>query len=112
VRERQDLEAWRARGEKIARGLSNNSINHTLSDLAQVLEVACEYGLLDANPAAGKRRRLKSERPSRPGSSRSSCRACSMPRPALAASYSASSPGPDSGSAVGTNGRFAGGTEF
>jgi integrase len=31
-----------------------------------VLETAVEYGLLTQNPAAGKRRRLKSERPSRP----------------------------------------------
>jgi integrase len=48
------------------RGLSNNSINHTLSDLAQVLETAVEYGLLAHNPASGRRRRLKSTRPSRP----------------------------------------------
>jgi integrase len=66
VRERQELDEARAREEKVPRGLSNNSINHVLSDLAQVLETAVEYGLLDANPAAGKRRRLKSERPSRP----------------------------------------------
>jgi integrase len=31
-----------------------------------VLETAVEYGLLEANPAAGKRRRLKSTRPARP----------------------------------------------
>lgn len=37
-----------------------------LSDLAQVLETAVEYGLLASNPASGKRRRLKSVRPSRP----------------------------------------------
>lgn len=65
--ERQELDAARTRGEKVCeRGLSNNSINHVLSDLAQVLETAVEYGLLTQNPAAGKRRRLKSTRPSRP----------------------------------------------
>lgn len=46
--------------------LSNNSVNHTLSDLAQVLETAVEYGLLTSNPASGKRRRLKGTRPNRP----------------------------------------------
>jgi integrase len=67
ARERQELERARARGEKIReRGLSNNSINHTLSDLAQVLETAVEYGLINVNPASGKRRRLKSTRPNRP----------------------------------------------
>jgi integrase len=67
VRERQAIEQARQKGEKIReRGLSNNSINHVLSDLAQVLETAVEYDLIAANPAAGKRRRLKSTRPSRP----------------------------------------------
>jgi integrase len=47
-------------------GLSNNSINHTLSDLSQIFETAVEYGLISANPASGKRRRLKSTRPNRP----------------------------------------------
>lgn len=66
ARERQELEQARARGEKLReRGLSNNSINHTLSDLAQVLETAVEYGLILQNPASGKRRRLKSTRPIR-----------------------------------------------
>jgi integrase len=37
-----------------------------LSDLAQVLETAVEYDLIPSNPASGKRRRLKSTRPSRP----------------------------------------------
>jgi integrase len=65
--ERQTIEQARARGDKVReRGLSNNSINHTWSDLAQVLETAVEYGLIDSNPASGKRRRLKSTRPNRP----------------------------------------------
>ncbi len=66
VREREELDAARARGEKVGRGLSANSINHVLSDLAQVLETAVEYGMIATNPASGKRRRLKSTRPNRP----------------------------------------------
>jgi integrase len=56
------------RGERFQRprGLSNTSINHTISDLAQVLEAAVEYGLIRSNPATGKRRRLKTARPTRP----------------------------------------------
>lgn len=41
--------------------LSNNSINETLVRLAQVLELAVEYGYLDRNPARGRARRLKGE---------------------------------------------------
>jgi integrase len=37
----------------------------TLALLAQILEVAVEYGHLDRNPAAGRRRRLKAPRPRR-----------------------------------------------
>lgn len=56
-----------AKGERFAeRGLSNGSINHTLRHLAQILETAVEYDLMDSNPASGKRRRLKAARPSRP----------------------------------------------
>jgi integrase len=46
--------------------LSNNSINKSLTRLAQILEEAVEYGKLDRNPAKGKRRRLKPEQRSRP----------------------------------------------
>jgi len=64
ARERQELEDARARGEKVReRGLSNSSINHTLSDLAQVLETAVEYGHIAQNPASGRRRRLKQTPP-------------------------------------------------
>jgi len=82
VREREAIEARReefearraeaeARGERFRvrfseRGLSNSSINHVLSDLAQVLETAVEYGLIAQNPASGKRRRLKASKPARP----------------------------------------------
>lgn len=51
VRERED--------PRIARPLSSRSINSTLGILAQVLEVAVEYGLVAINPARGRRRRLK-----------------------------------------------------
>jgi integrase len=66
ARERQAIEAARAeaeaRGERFReRGLSNGSINHTLSDLAQVLEAARDYGWITENPASGKRRRLKAK---------------------------------------------------
>lgn len=42
-----------------ARGLSARSVNMTLDLLAQVLDDAVEYGLLDANSARGRRRRMK-----------------------------------------------------
>lgn len=71
ARERLEIEKRReaaiAKGERFTeRGLSNASINHVLKVLAQVLEAAVEYGLIASNPAAGKRRRLKAERPARP----------------------------------------------
>ena len=45
--------------------LSANSVNKTITRLSQILAVAVEYELLPANPAAGKRRRLKGTRPRR-----------------------------------------------
>jgi integrase len=42
-----------------ARGLSPRSVNMALDLLAQILDDAVEYGLLDANPARGRRRRMK-----------------------------------------------------
>jgi integrase len=47
------------------RGLSNGSINETLNLLAQMLEVAFEYGYIEHNPARGRRRRLKVAQPKR-----------------------------------------------
>jgi len=47
------------------RALGNRSVNMTLELLAQVLDVAVEWELLDANPARGRRRRLPAERPRR-----------------------------------------------
>lgn len=49
----------------VARPLSNNSINKTLTRLSQVLEEAVEYGYIERNPAQGKRRRLIGEEPRR-----------------------------------------------
>jgi integrase len=44
------------------KALSATSINKTITRLAQVLEVAVEYGLIGTNPAKGRRRRLKAVR--------------------------------------------------
>jgi integrase len=45
--------------------LSASVINKTLVRLAQILERAVEYGLIAANPASGKRRKLKASAPRR-----------------------------------------------
>ena len=45
--------------------LSNETINKTLVTLTQVLDSADERGLLDSNPARGRRRRLKVAKPTR-----------------------------------------------
>jgi integrase len=59
-------EVDRYRAAKVREGrLSPNVVNKTLTRLAQVLEVAVEYGHLDRNPARGRRRRLKATRPKR-----------------------------------------------
>jgi integrase len=39
------------------------SINKTITRLAQILDVAVEYELLDRNPAKGRRRRVKASKP-------------------------------------------------
>jgi integrase len=49
--------------ERPPRPLSNGSINKTLITLSQILEVAVEYELITRNPAKGKRRRLKADKP-------------------------------------------------
>jgi integrase len=56
-------EVDRYRTHKTKGTLSATSINKTITRLAQILEVAVEYGLIDRNPAKGKRRRLKASRP-------------------------------------------------
>jgi integrase len=45
--------------------LGPNQINKTLARLAQILEVAVEYGYIERNPAKGKRRRVKGSAPQR-----------------------------------------------
>ena len=45
--------------------LCNDSINKTLVTLTQILDSAVERGLLESNPARGKRRRLKVVKPVR-----------------------------------------------
>lgn len=61
----EDVDAYRR--AKVREGrLSATSINKTLTRLAQILEVAVEYELIDRNPAKGKRRKLKQTTPARP----------------------------------------------
>lgn len=57
-------EVDRYRSAKVREGtLKGVSINKTITRLAQILEVAVEYGLIDRNPAKGKRRRVKASKP-------------------------------------------------
>jgi integrase len=66
VRERDLLRARRDAGEATStRPLSNETINKTIVRLGQVLDLAVEYGHLPANPARGKRRKLKVSTPQR-----------------------------------------------
>lgn len=65
IRERDRVQRTRALGKTKRRPLSNESINKTLVLLAAVLEQAIEYGYLQANPARGRRRRLKAAVPAR-----------------------------------------------
>ncbi|HEY5197778.1 MAG TPA: site-specific integrase [Solirubrobacteraceae bacterium] len=54
----QQVDRWRQ--AKVREGkLGTTSINKCLTRIAQILEVAVEYGLIDRNPAKGKNRRLK-----------------------------------------------------
>lgn len=56
-------EVDRYRNLKVREGkLRARSINMHLALLAQILEVAVEYGHIDPNPASGRRRRLKTDR--------------------------------------------------
>jgi integrase len=57
-------EVDRYRSAKVREGaLSATSINKTITRLAQILEVAVEYEMIDRNPAKGKRRRVKASKP-------------------------------------------------
>jgi integrase len=59
-------EVDRYRQAKVREGvLSAESINKTLTLLSAVLEQAVEYELIDRNPAAGRRRRLRTTKPRR-----------------------------------------------
>jgi integrase len=53
------------RQQLVGLGLSPRSVNMVLDLLAQTLDDAVEYGLLDANPARGRRRRMKVPKSSR-----------------------------------------------
>lgn len=48
-------------GGRVMRPLTPNSINRTIDTLQWVLTAALDYGLIEANPAQGKRRRLRCE---------------------------------------------------
>ena len=66
VTESADLHARRERGERCSRPLSARTINTTIAVLAQVIDSAIEQGwVTTANPARGKRRRLKADKPRR-----------------------------------------------
>lgn len=73
VAEREEIKALAAAGKPVrdergllVKPLSNESINKTLTLLAAILDVAIDHGLIEANPARGRRRRLKTVRPRRP----------------------------------------------
>jgi integrase len=56
----------REREQKLVeRPLGNNSTNKSLALLARILDEAVEYGVIQQNPAAGKRRRLRLVKPTR-----------------------------------------------
>jgi integrase len=48
------------------RVLAPNTLNKTITRLAQILGIAVEYGLIPANPAVGRNRRAKGTKPRRP----------------------------------------------
>jgi integrase len=53
------------RQKLVGRGLSARSVNMVIGLLAQILDDAVEYGLLLANPARGRRRRMNERKSSR-----------------------------------------------
>lgn len=60
------LEVDRYKLAKAAEGvLGANQVNKTITRLSQILGTAAEYGLVPANAATGKRRRLKRTKPRR-----------------------------------------------
>ncbi len=57
-------EVDRYRNAQVPEGrISAVSINKTITRLAQILEVAVEYGMIASNPAKGRRRRLRASHP-------------------------------------------------
>lgn len=59
-------EVDRYKAAKLREGkLAPNAVNKTLTRLAQILEVAVEYGHIERNTAKGKRRRVKGTEPRR-----------------------------------------------
>jgi len=74
LRERErlaaELAAWEKakpeeRGPRPQRPLGNEAINRTLKVLAMILDDAIDFGYIESNPARGRKRRLKSDRPRR-----------------------------------------------
>jgi len=60
----QTVDAYRQ--AKLSEGkLGGTSVNKTIARLAQILDLAVEYGYISANPARGRRRRAKSAPPRR-----------------------------------------------
>ena len=57
-----EVDAYRAAKVRDGR-LAPASINKTITRLSQILELAAEHGLIERNPARGRRRRLKPNRP-------------------------------------------------
>jgi len=56
----------KTRREGSDKTLSPRSVNHVLEVLAQVLDLAVDYDMLDSNPARGKRRRMTVKKKRRP----------------------------------------------
>ena len=67
ARLQKEWDAWRAgrREKPNARPLGPRTINMTLILLSAILDAAVERGLIERNPAAGKRRRVKERKPKR-----------------------------------------------
>ncbi|MCA1707852.1 MAG: site-specific integrase, partial [Actinobacteria bacterium] len=73
IREREELVEALGRGERprysdgaIRKPVSNNTINEIVALLGRILDDAIEDGFLAANPARGRRRRLRAEKRSQP----------------------------------------------
>ena len=77
------------------RALSATSINKTITRLAQILELAVEYELIQSNPAKGRRRRVKARRRTPSGSTTpSTSKRCWLRRGSWIASGQTKEPAP------------------